>query len=378
MIFRKFKGILLSLGLVLSSICLASCSAFFGGDEGYLISDMTTKVDEEGNIIVTITFDDEEVKPLVFTIPKGISGETGVGIDHIEHSLDSESGIVTLTIYYTDESLEPTKIEVPVISGKDGVDGKGITNIVVGKDDIGNTTIQFIYSDETTSEVITVNKGIDGVGIKDITTEFDIENNRNKVVITYTNGESYEFYVSNGENGLGIDSITSIDNGTEYILTITYTDGSISRMPLTKPVATKWLSGNGVPSTNLGNDGDFYLNESGSGEVYKKENGTWRLLFSMTGTGTTVNYKVTFNVNGGEWRYVDQTDPSSNGVNKSYIIEEGNYINLDVNELEVIKSGYTFNGWWSDIEIKPNTGHFTNLTPVMDDLTLYANWIDNA
>ena len=377
MFLRKFKSLLLSLGLIGSVISLSSCSAFFGGDEGYLISDMNTRVDEEGNTIVTITFDDEEVDPLIFTIPKGMSGEEGIGIDRIEHSLNSDTNIVTLTIYYTDSTLDPTVIEVPVVKGIDGVDGKGIENIIVGKDEIGNTTIQFVYNDETRSEVITINKGVDGVGIEEILTEFDSENNRTKIIINFTNGESNEFYIANGTDGNGIESITSVDNGDNYILTITYSDGSINRIPLAKPVATKWISGTGIPSSSIGNDGDFYLNETGNGDVYKKENGSWRLLFSMTGTGTSVSYKVTFNVNGGEWRYVDQIDPSTSSANKTFIYEEGSYINLDSTELEVIKSGFTFNGWYSDLVIGPNTGHFTNLTPVMDDLTLYASWSEN-
>ncbi len=35
-----------------------------------------------------------------------------------------------------------------------------------------------------------------------------------------------------------------------------------------------WLSGVGVPSDALGNNGDFYMNETNS-DVYKKVAGTW-------------------------------------------------------------------------------------------------------
>ena len=31
-----------------------------------------------------------------------------------------------------------------------------------------------------------------------------------------------------------------------------------------------------------------------------------------------------------------------------------------------------FKGWWSDAVITPNSGHFTNLTAVTKDLSLYA------
>ncbi len=38
--------------------------------------------------------------------------------------------------------------------------------------------------------------------------------------------------------------------------------------------ASKWYDGQGEPSDNLGEDGDYYLN-SKNGDFYKKENGTW-------------------------------------------------------------------------------------------------------
>ena len=375
MFFNKNKGFILSLGLLFSSLSLSSCSAFFGGNEGYLIEDLTTRVDEDGNTIVTITFDNEDVNPVTFTIPKGMSGETGIGIDHITSNLNSEGTILTLTIYYTSDTLEPTIIELPVIKGNDG---KGINNVIVGKDEIGNTTIQFEYSDGTSSEIITINKGIDGVGIDHFEQSEDLLNNRIVITIYYTNGDSSEIYVPNGKDGIGIKNITSKDNGSEYLLTITFSDNSTQNISLPKPIATMWYSGNGLPQSSLGNNGDFYLNES-SGEVYKKINGTWNLLFSMTGTGTSVSYQVTFKLNGGKRRFVDATDiAGSESKDKVITKEKGEYINLNSPEYEAYYDGYTFNGWWTDEELNANSGHFTNLTPVMGDITLYANWIMNV
>ena len=272
MFFNKSKKLLLSAWLLLGGLVLSSCSSFFG-DSGYLITNLTTRVDEDGNTIVTITFDDEDISPVTFTIPKGISGEPGVGIASITPKFDSEKQIVTLTITYTDETLEPTVIEVPVISGTNGTDGKGITNVIVNKDEIGNTTIQFEYSDGTFSDIFTVNKGNDGVGIESIVTNPDIENNRIEIVISYTNGDSDSFYVTNGTDGTGIKGIVAQDNGEQYIITITYSNDEVTRIPLNKPAATKWYSGNGMPSVDLGNNGDFYLQEDESNSVWKKENG---------------------------------------------------------------------------------------------------------
>ena len=51
-------------------------------------------------------------------------------------------------------------------------------------------------------------------------------------------------------------------------------------------------------------------------------------------------------------------------------------MNLDNNELKVKREGFVFNGWRTDAEITANSGHFTNLTPVSSNLTLYANWLE--
>ena len=366
----RLKGFILSLGLLISSVSLSSCSAFFGSDAGYLISDMNTTIDNEGNTVVTITFDNEEVAPLVFTIPKGMSGS---GIKNIESSLNSDGTRVILTIHYDDESKEPTRIEVPIVNG---VDGKGISNVIVGKDESGNTTIQFEYSDGTKSEVITVNKGVDGVGIDHIEQKEDILNNRIVITVYYTNEETTELYIPLADDGTGIKEISTKEEGENYILVITYTDDKTIEIPFKRPLATSWFSGKGLPQPSLGYDNDFYFDEN-SGDIYKKINGTWNFIFSMSGSVSTetITYKVTFNVNGGKWRYVDGTNIEESEVKDKVItVDRGSYINLNSSEYEVYKDGYTFTGWWTDLEINPNSGHFTTLTPVMSDLTLYAQW----
>lgn len=376
MLSKFIKKIIITFGLIVSPLTLSSCSMFFGSS-GYLISDITSRVDDEGNTILTITFDDESIEPKTITIPKGISGDPGIGIDHIEHSL-SDDNILTLTIYYTDDSLEPTVIEIPVVSG---TDGRGIEDVILGNDELGNTTIVFRYSDGTESEVITVNKGIDGKdgnGIKDITTRYDEATNSTIITISYDDEEMEDsvFSIPNGEDGTSITSITSSDNGSTYLITINFSDGTNIPLFLDKPTTNKWLSGNGLPSNSLGNDNDFYFNNL-DGSVYQKISGYWNLLFSMSGTGTEVVYQVSFNLNGGSWRYSDSLTPGDETNNRTMIVNKGEYINLDDTRLEAYYNEHTFNGWWTDIELTPNSGHFTKLTSVNADLTLYANWISN-
>ena len=38
------------------------------------------------------------------------------------------------------------------------------------------------------------------------------------------------------------------------------------------------------------------------------------------------------------------------------------------------RNGYDFVGWYTTKTITPTSGKFTDLTPVMADLTLYAIW----
>ena len=376
MFLKKRNKILLTFSLLISSLSLASCSAFFGGDEGYLISDLSTTTDSEGNTIVTITFDNEDIAPVVFTIPKGISGDPGVGIESITPSLNSEGNEVTLTITYTDSSLEPTVLTIPVISGENGV---GISNVIVGKDEIGNTTIQFEYSDGSTSDIITINKGEDGVdgnGIENFEVSYDPISNSYRIVVSFTDEamEDQVFTITNGRDGNGIVNITTKEDSESYTLIIEYSDGSSQEISFSKPSINRWLNGNGTPSNNIGNSGDFYF-DSNSGTIYRKEGDNWLMLFSLNQEQTTTNYQVTFHTNGGNWRFIDSQDPSSINRNKTLVVNKGDYINLNDDTFEIYREGYSFNGWWTDMELTPNSGHFTNLTAVNSNLDLYASWI---
>lgn len=368
--FKKIKFLSL-LALALNCVTLSSCSAFF--DSGYLIKNITTNVDENGDTTVTIEFDDDSIKPVTFTIPRGISGKDGVGIEKIVPQYNSDSGILTITISYTDENVEDTVVNVPVLSG---TDGRGVENVSIELDDLGNTVIQFIYTDGTLSEKITLKKGVDGKGIDYIETLQDVESNSTILIVHYNDGTQEEpIYVKNGNDAVGIATIDVIDNTSSFILSILFSDGSHEDLEILKPSVNKWRDGNGVPSNKIGNEGDFYF-DSESGSVYKKMSDYWNLLFSMSGTGTTINYRVRFDTNGGSWRYVDMQNPDSQKNVKEIIVPENSFIDLNSNDYAVINDGHIFNGWWTDPIITPNSGHFTVLTPVNCDLTLYANWVE--
>ena len=109
------KGILL-----LTSFFLTSCSnPFFGGGEGSSISEVTHVYDDKsGNTIVTIRFVDEDLEPVTFVIPRGITGQDGNGIRNIkaEPSMDNKS--ITLTISFTDPDNSKEKESNKSMSAK--------------------------------------------------------------------------------------------------------------------------------------------------------------------------------------------------------------------------------------------------------------------
>ncbi len=366
--FKKSK-ILMLFGLSMSLAPITSCSAFFGGDE-FTITDTSVTTDEEtGDTIVTITFSGDDVEPLTFRIPSVINGKDGVGISNITSEL--QDGQVVLTISYTDETLQDTVISVPVINGENGI---GITGVIVGEDDNGNTTFQFTYSDNSTSEVFTLPKGKDGVGIENIE-QIDNGDGTYTITITFTD-DSIETKTFTIRDGVSIESVEyspEYSDDKNYALIITFSDESVSLITLPRPTTNKWLSGVTDPKNTDGNDGDYYLNEY-NGNVFVKRNGTWNYLFSMKGTGSSETkeyYNVIF-----ELRDDEYTESLTPGSRLMISVEEGETVPLAQIPVPT-KNGYTFNGWYAGEEVNPNVGHFTNLTPVTSDLTLYATWLEN-
>ncbi len=371
--------------VLLTSLCLlgsvSSCTTFFGSDS-FMIKSYNITKEENGDQILTIIFDDEDQAPMVIKIPKGISGENGVGIESVVPTKSEDGTQVTITITYTDKTIKPTVISVPLIQGNDGV---SVTGVDVKTDEkTGNIVIKFKYSNDTESDEIVIPKGIDGKdgnGIKSMVPNYDEETNITTITVTFTDETlaPVTFEVKNGQDGAQVSSMKyNEEKSTEdfYVITVTYSDDYKEDISFPRPKTTKWLSSANSPTNSLGNDGDFFLNES-TGDVYKKINGNWSLLFSMKGTGSTTVLNVTFDINGGEWTYTSADD---NKETRTLTCDYGEYFKLDNPRLEVYKTGYTFTGWWTDKDasINPNAGHLTSLTPIYKDLVLYANWKANA
>lgn len=352
-----------SLGLGILSSC---SSSFFGDNSNALeIDSITSNVDSgTGDTLVTITYKNEDTDPLVLKIPAGLAGKDGVSISSITPVVNSDNS-VTLTIAYSDSSVASTVLTIPVTNGKDGV---SITGVDVSVDDNKNTIISFTYSNGTKSDNITIPHGTDGIGIESITSTLSEDESKITIKITTTDGEETSFDVDNGKRGIGIYSVEYNEEETtddNYVLDIVYTDGSYTSVSLPRPQSTLWLYGTTDPSSTLGKNGDFYINIS-SGEVFIKENDNWNAKFSIKGSGSStevVRYNVIFDPNGGTF---------ASGSATSIRVERGTCLELDDFPV-VTKENYEFVGWYTSLN-DINSGKFTDLTPVVKNVTLYAKW----
>ncbi|MDD7316798.1 MAG: hypothetical protein PUG55_05160, partial [Bacillales bacterium] len=230
----------ISLALLMFSplVTLTSCSnGFFSSEEEQQINsikEIKTEVDENGDTVVTIYYTDETIEPVSFVVPKGEEGQTGqqgVGIVNVTYE-DSEDGTETIvTINLSDGTSQ--QINIP--NGLDGKNGYNITKIESSYDEeTGITTIR-IFTDNPnvgtygifTYEVVAGRDGNDGVGIASITSKNNTDNTIT-ITITLTNGQKYDIQTGNmkGETGRGIASVVGTISGDKYVLTINYTDGT--------------------------------------------------------------------------------------------------------------------------------------------------------
>ena len=371
---RLFKRLLLAVSALSLSYPLASC-AFFDTGEGAQIKEVTPRYDEAtGNTIITITFTDEEMEPVTFIVPRGISGKDGVSIKNITSKMLSDRKSIELTISYSDSSVENTVISVPVL------EGKGVKEVLVDKDEDGNTTIQFTYTDESKGPVITIPKGKDGNGIASFEVNGPDSDGNTTITVTLDDGTKKEFTVSNGRDGVSVSNITYDDSksdATHYVLIITYTDGYTEEVTLDRPRSTRWFTGTTTPgndsaASSQAVEGDFFLNRI-NGYVYQKmSDGSWTFLFGMKADDSSVGKEVYHTV---------FFDPGLGKINGNSGILMATALEGKTMPLSNIPTptyeGHSFMGWYTDLT-NVNAGRFTDLTPVFSDLKLYAKYGSNS
>ena len=349
--------------LVLSTMCLGmpllnACSFFRSADKGDNgIKNIEVVQDEQGNAIITITYTDSSKKPVTFTLPKGADGNDGAGIKKVEYSQD-QYGVTTVTISFTN-SLEPVSFTLQP--------GKSIADVKFEKDESDNTLIIFIDSDGNELSPITVFKGDtgeQGVGIISIIPDYHTDGSTT-LSIVLSDESAYEVEIPAPKEGRGIESIVSRKEGTKVILTVNYNDGTSDEVSF--DATPSWTTGNTKPGDGFGYDGDYYFDISHD-VIYIKENGVWTVAVDFN--TTSAEYTVMFELN-------DTTaEPASFVVGqRSYVIQKGETFYSSNFDMPIpARNGYTFGGWYTSQTPNVTHGAFTNLTPVLSDMTLYAKW----
>ncbi|MCH5163787.1 MAG: InlB B-repeat-containing protein [Clostridiales bacterium] len=374
---KRIKTILCIIIIGIVAALASACSFFDEEGAGRQISRIySIHSDEEKGTYIVIEYVGDEYDDDMFFIADQEKGDRGNGIDHIS-SRQSEDGTSTiLTIYYTDISLAPQEITLPTGTYIVGID----TNV---DPDTRNVTLTIRFSDDSIEPLDIVieaaKDGRDGDTIKDIFTDEDEEGNV-VVHIVYSKydeetGEMIEdettFTLPKGAQGTGIKSIDvnyqTFSDPSNIYLDIFYDDDTFKT--ITVPKTNSWYTGSGAPGESQYNVGDFYIDTTNY-RIYRKMSASdWSLIIDL-GAYKTVAYSVVF-----------YTDNGANGM--SYTITGGHsFKSSNMTVPTPVKTGYKFMGWYTEYvdpndskaEPSPNSGHFTDLTVVSGNLVLYAYW----
>ena len=339
---------------------LSGCSFFRSNDnEAVGIKEILVDYDEDGNALITINYTDKHKEPVTFVLPKGTDGEIGAGIKKIDYEQD-EYGVTTVTITFTKDTMDPVSFVLQP--------GKSISDVRFDTDAEGNTLIIFVDSDGNELSPITVFKGDSGVGIASIEWDIDYETGETIVNMYMSDDPDKENPVTvripEGKTGNGIEYISSEKIGSVIYLTVNYTDGTQDIIPIDS--TPNWTTGYSKPSNTDGFDGDYFF-DIAHDIIYIKENGIWNVAVDFA--TNSQEYNVTFDLND------TSAEPASLVGNRSYAISRGETFYSSNYSLPIAaRVGYTFGGWSTSKTPNVTNGLFTDLTPVLSDMTLYAVW----
>lgn len=340
---------------------LSACS-FFGKDAAMQISSVTSEYnDQTGITYVTISYTDESVPPTVLQIPRGNDGERGNGIARIDHRPNDQNTATIITLYYTDPLSEPVELTLPY--------GTFITSVQTVPQDDQNATTLIINLSDGTQNSVTLYNGKDGLTITDIATQTD--SGVTYIVVTLSDGQSKKFPMPQGvagEDGRGIlqislDAARTAADPANIWLSVTYTDYWTESISV--PKSSGWHNGRGVPSKGMYSVGDYYVDLSGYAIYYKEVDGEWKTVMDFSGFS-----EETHTVN-----FIDR-GPSGEDfvIVQSITVTNGRYFAPLQTLPSPQRTGYQFSGWYTSWEQTPNSGKFSDLTPVWSDLALYARW----
>ncbi len=359
---KKITKYLLSLCLVSCFIfIITGCGSFTDSEEVKIISSIE-KIEEDGVSKIVIHYENEDMEPDKFVLPVG---DDGTGIKAITTAEKEDGSGKILKIYFTDDSIEPVVFELQNGRSIIGVESK------VDEED-GETYMWVKYNDRTNSEKFLLPKGKDGVGF----TGYDFE--------THEDGSmTYYFHFSQDtpdvvveipapKEGNGIKSIVSTEDDVNYILTINYTNGKTEELRFKKPTSPgKWISGSSIPSNDEGDDGDYFF-DTYHKIIYAKEYGSWIQVVSF-GNEQEV-YRIKFDLNDTLDGGVSAKMPE--GSRLSYIVRKNTYFdNNGYGDIPIpTRDGYIFKGWYRSKSPTATSSPFTDFTPILSDLELFAIW----
>lgn len=358
------KKIIMLLMILIAGISLTGCSFF--EEEILEIVAIDYELQDDGQTKITITYSDEDRLPDVFYIPRGLEGN---GIKSIVTSDNKETDSKTLTITYTDESRDPIIFDL-----NNGTSIVGVSTI----EEDGQTYMVINYSNNTKSDPIPLvkgekgDKGDDGNAFKDCTIETQ-EDKSTIITFTFTKSEDVVITIPAPEQGNGVSSMIASEESGLYVITVNYTDGTKDTLKFSKPSdPNKWYSGHGKPDDKeLGKNGDYYFDLSHK-VIYLKENGIWVSIVSFEDNNEI--YYITFNLNDDDSDVkASMSGPYNWPVYRNTYFTDNGYDAIPVPTRE----GYTFKGWYRSKVASVTSSPFTDFTPILSDLILYAHWEKN-
>ena len=364
---KKIVALIMCLFMCFS---LAACS--FSWDEQTSITSASVVYDEKADkYYLELVYDSGDVSRIEVTDlsalrgdsgSKGDKGDNGNGIAEI---ITKNNGSETeVTIKFTSEEMKDVTFSIP--------NGEYVSNVQIFEADETHEGpyLVFTFSGSTEPKEISLPRGKDGVGIDNI--EFltsDNDGYAGTLKITLSDGTSKDIPIP---AATGISGITRSENDESYELIINYTDGTSETFDFSKP--NQWLSGASTPDFSLGRDGDFYFNTNKK-VIYKKVNSEWITVMEFV---NEQKHRVVFEAEGA----MLAKNNVWVGDTVEFEIVHGCYMteHVPVPRKNADADKYKFIGWYRKKQAEISEGEeytlsrFTDLTPVCDDIVLYAWW----
>ena len=382
----KKKLLTLVITGILSFTALLGGCGFSVSDTKEIESISAIRNQAEGVTVITITYVDNLFSPTVFEVPDGAQGkvgDTGNGVKEIMdvEKTDAQGNVqrymrITLTDF--------TVVELPIIDGIDGTDGKGVSHIEsLSNGANGDVSIVVHYTDGTKTDPIPVPSGKNGDTVT-ISSEVQ-QNGATKVIFTVTNHlgnqEDREIIIPRGEKGDSVEYVTgySSADGKTYVLEVKIQgQDQPQKVEFQRPNAL--LTGGEKPSNAEGLNGDIFF-DTANQVIYVKNGDIWINFLDLGGAR---RYDVEFR----NMAMIDgkQTKVSITGINvfnvqygtfysngANYTIPTANVIaDSQVNPHLQDGATYEFVGWYTSQT--PNfvtQSPFTDLTLVSSHMVLY-------